>query len=311
MAGGNANVELTEDTITGVVQWAIPDADRREIDASLDYWGAGGQGLKGVRSLSAGKTSIDPYDPALEGLRRSSNAISRRFADTYKNISTKAPTEEEITDIVQTALTVETISAVELNASLFYWGGGGAGLLVARLMASGRHTIDTMHVQLNTRKSNISQSLARCCPEVDTETPTETQITEAVRSVISDPSPDELQASLMYWGPAGSGLRYARQIFRGQTCIDPKFSRVIGAKEAISRALVDLAPELAAPVRRGPQTSRLPSDEQVEAAVRRALPDATSDEMSACQRYWGPGGTGLGATRRSARRSTASVAGPC
>ncbi len=77
MAGGNENVELTEDTITVAAKSAIPDADQHEIGASLDYWGPGGTGQGTERLMSAGKTRIDPYDPALERLRASSNAFWR------------------------------------------------------------------------------------------------------------------------------------------------------------------------------------------------------------------------------------------
>jgi hypothetical protein len=170
-------------------------------------------------------------------------------------------------------------------------------------MASGRHTIDPLNERLNECKSQIYRSLARLFPEIDFQIPSETQITAALRSVVSDPSPEELQASRMYWGAAGNGLNYTRSMLLGKTSIDPKYPRVIEAMGAISLALLDVVPELANAVRRGPQTSRLPSYEQVEAAMRRALPDPNCDEMSACQRYWGPGGRGLATARTRGRRS--------
>jgi hypothetical protein len=122
IAGGDKNVELTEDTITAVVKWTIPDADQNEIDASLNYWGPSGSGLNRVRELTSGKTSIDPDSPSLARLRDSSNAISRRLSQAFKSMLTTVPTEEEIMVIVHDLLTAGTISdppsTEERNASL-------------------------------------------------------------------------------------------------------------------------------------------------------------------------------------------------
>jgi hypothetical protein len=73
----------------------------------------------------------------------------------------------------------------------------------------------------------------------------------------------------MDWGAAGSGLGYTRRMWLGNY-----------TQGVISLALLDVVPELANAVRRGPQIARLPSDEQVESAVRRADPAGTSARSS-------------------------------
>ena len=88
----------------------------------------------------------------------------------------------------------------------------------------------------------------------------------------------------MYWGAVDSGFSYTPRMWLGKTCIDSKYARVIEAQGVISLALLDVVPELANAVRRGPQISRVPSDEQVESAVRRADPSGARARSSPSQR---------------------------